>query len=149
MRGLAAGGAEVEGLGRAGRFDGEDAGDVTKEPAQLAGRAPSHRVVIFLHGGGWEGACARRVCEAAVLFSEGRGRVVGTMNPELTPGRGLRKAGRPSERLGSSMRSILRSVIAPTSEAAMARKSRTRASGSPWKLPTLSPVRPAARPGCP
>jgi hypothetical protein len=35
------------------------------------------------------------------------------MNPELTPGRGLRKAGKPSERFGSSIRSIRRFVMAP------------------------------------
>ena len=44
------GGAEIEGLGSAGRFDGEDAGDVPEEPAKLAARAPAHRVVVFLHG---------------------------------------------------------------------------------------------------
>ena len=54
-----------------------------------------------------------------------------TIIPELTPGSSARNGGRPSERCGSSMRSTLRSEIAPTSAAAMARKSAANASGSP------------------
>ena len=55
--------------------------------------------------------------------------------PEFTPASSVRNGGRPYERAGSSMRSVRRSAIAPTSAAAIARKSHAIATGAPWKLP--------------
>ena len=49
------------------------------------------------------------------------------ISPELTPGSGVRNAGSPRERVTSSSRSTRRSAIAPTSAAAMARKSAANA----------------------
>src|SRR5216683_2424351 len=72
------------------------------------------------------GAARRRfsaTSEAAVYWA--------TMRPELTPGSCARKGGKPSERWGSRRRSTRRSAMAPTSAAAMARKSAANASGSP------------------
>ena len=66
------------------------------------------------------------------------------MRPELTPGSTARNGGSPWERTGSRIRSTLRSAMAPTSAAAMARKSQAKASGSPWKFPVDS-TRPSAR----
>ena len=57
------------------------------------------------------------------------------MRPELTPASGARNGGSPCDRLGSSRRSVRRSLRAPTSATAMARKSATAATGAPWKLP--------------
>src|SRR5712692_1046586 len=72
------------------------------------------------------GAARRRfsaTSEAAVYWA--------TMRPEFTPGSWARKGGRPSDRWGSRRRSTRRSAMAPTSAAAMARKSAANASGSP------------------
>jgi hypothetical protein len=66
------------------------------------------------------------------------------ISPELTPGSSARNGGKPYERLASSSRSVRRSAIAPTSAAAIARKSQTRASGAPWKFPHDS-TRPSGR----
>ena len=63
-----------------------------------------------------------------------------SMKPEFTPGSGTRNAGSPFECAGSSMRSVLRSLIEAISDAAIARKSSANATGSPWKLPALSTV---------
>ncbi len=57
------------------------------------------------------------------------------IRPESTPGSPARKAGRPCERFLSSRRSVRRSAMEPRSAAATARKSRTYATGAPWKLP--------------
>ena len=75
--------AQVETLGRAGGFYGQYSGDVLDEPAQFAAGAPAHGVVVFLRGGGGEGACARGVCEAAVLFRQGGRRVVRDHEPRV------------------------------------------------------------------
>ena len=66
------------------------------------------------------------------------------ISPESTPGSAARNGGSPSERAGSSRRSVRRSAIAPTSAAAIARKSHANASGAPWKLPHDS-TRPSGR----
>ena len=66
------------------------------------------------------------------------------IRPESTPASGARKAGRPWERDGSSRRSVRRSLIAPTSAAAIARKSQAIATGAPWKFPHDS-TRPSGR----
>jgi hypothetical protein len=65
------------------------------------------------------------------------------MWPESTPGSSARKGGRPLDRDVSSIRSVLRSLIDARSAAAIARKSRTYATGAPWKLPLLS-MRPSS-----
>ena len=64
------------------------------------------------------------------------------MCPESTPGSSARNGGRPRERATSSMRSVRRSLIDATSAAGIARKSRTYATGAPWKLP-LDSTRPS------
>ena len=57
------------------------------------------------------------------------------ISPELTPASGARNGGSPCDRVGSSSRSVRRSLIAPTSAIEIARKSATAAMGAPWKLP--------------
>ena len=57
------------------------------------------------------------------------------ISPESTPGSAARNGGSPCERLASSSRSVRRSLIEPTSAAAIARKSQASATGAPWKLP--------------
>ena len=69
-------------------------------------------------------------------FSETRAAAVtcGTMKPELSPGFGVRNAGRP-ESDGSTSIAIRRSDIAPISHSVSAIMSAAKATGSPWKLP--------------
>ncbi len=64
------------------------------------------------------------------------------IRPESTPASSARNGGRPCERFLSSSRSVRRSAMEPRSAAAMARKSRTYATGAPWKLP-LDSTRPS------
>ena len=58
-----------------------------------------------------------------------------SISPESTPGSAARNGGSPCERVASSSRSVRRSAIAPTSAAAIARKSQAYPTGAPWKLP--------------
>ena len=64
------------------------------------------------------------------------------ISPESTPASSARNGGRPCERFLSSSRSVRRSAMEPRSAATMARKSRTYATGAPWKLP-LDSTRPS------
>src|SRR5215211_8335844 len=73
-------------MGCAGCFDGEDAEGVLEEPAQLAAGAPAHRVVVLLHGRGGKGTRACWVRQAAVLFRERCGRVLGDHEPRVDTG---------------------------------------------------------------
>ena len=77
---------------------------------------------------------------ASTLFSLTRAAAVtcGIMNPELRPAPGARNAGNPSFRAGFTSRSMRRSEIPASAVSAMPRKSKTNASGSPWKLPPES-----------
>ena len=65
------------------------------------------------------------------------------MCPESTPGSAARKGGNPRLRETSRKRSVRRSLMQATSATPIARKSRTCASGAPWKLPWDS-TRPSA-----
>ena len=80
---------------------------------------------------------------ARPLFSEARAAAVtcAIMRPDWSPPSRVRKAGRP-ESAGFTRRSMRRSLIAPSSATAMARKSAAMATGSPWKFPpeSISPV---------
>ncbi len=85
------------------------------------------------------GTASRRfsaTSEAAVYWA--------SMKPECSPAAGARNGGSPWERAGSRIRSVRRSLTDPTSAAAMAKKSRANASGSPWKLP-LDSTAPSGR----
>jgi hypothetical protein len=70
------------------------------------------------------------------LFSETSAAAVtcGIMKPELSPGRGVRKAGRPDS-AGSTSMAIRRSDSEPISHSASAIMSAAKATGSAWKLP--------------
>jgi hypothetical protein len=57
------------------------------------------------------------------------------MKPELTPGSGVRKAGRPKFSAGSTSMAMRRSAIEPISAIASATISAAKATGSAWKLP--------------
>ncbi len=70
------------------------------------------------------------------------------IRPESTPASSARKGGRPCERFLSRSRSVRRSAMEPRSAAAIARKSRTYATGAPWKLPLSGPRRSTGPPGC-
>ena len=80
---------------------------------------------------------------ARTLFSEARAAAVtwAIMSPECSPPSRARKAGRP-ESDGFTSRSVRRSLIAPSSATAIARRSAAIATGWPWKLPPerISPV---------
>src|SRR5829696_7841226 len=56
------------------------------------------------------------------------------MKPELSPGRGVRKAGRPDS-AGSTSMAMRRSASEPISQSASAIMSAAKATGSAWKLP--------------
>ncbi len=66
------------------------------------------------------------------------------ISPESTPASSARNGGSPCDRFLSSSRSVRRSQIEPRSAATIARKSRTYATGAPWKLP-LDSTRPSGR----
>ena len=57
------------------------------------------------------------------------------ISPEFRPGRGVRKAGRPKDSVGSTSSAMRRWAIEPISAMAMAIWSAASATGSPWKLP--------------
>ena len=63
------------------------------------------------------------------------------MKPEFSPGRGVRKAGRP-DNAGSTSMATRRSAMEPISQSASAIVSAAKATGSAWKLPPeiTSPV---------
>ena len=102
--------------------------EVGDRRAQLARRAPAHRDVVLLHRAGRQRVDARRRREAAVLGHHRRLRVLGDHQPGVDARRpAARNGGRPCERAASSSRSVRRSAIAPTSAAAIARKSQASA----------------------
>ncbi len=57
------------------------------------------------------------------------------IRPESMPGSSARNGGRPRLRATSRKRSVRRSLMPARSAIPMARKSRTWATGAPWKLP--------------
>ena len=70
------------------------------------------------------------------MFSETSAAAVtcGIMKPELSPGRGVRNAGRPDS-TGSTSMATRRSAKEPISHSASAIMSAAKATGSAWKLP--------------
>ena len=70
------------------------------------------------------------------MFSETSAAAVtcGIMKPELSPGRGVRNAGRPDS-TGSTSMAMRRSAKEPISQSASAIMSAAKATGSAWKLP--------------
>ena len=77
---------------------------------------------------------------ARCLFSETSAAAVtwGIMKPELSPGFGVRNAGRPRQHRIDQHGEIRRSAIEPISQRAMAIMSAAKATGSAWKLPPES-----------
>ena len=96
----------------------------------------AHRDVILLAGA--RGDRVDRRGWLSALFSETSAAATycGIMNPELRPSsRATRNGGRPSERLGLTIRSVRRSLMFASSAQAIARQSSPIAIGCPWKFP--------------
>ena len=97
-----------------------------------------HRDVILLVGRGRDRIDARRIGAAACSRRPAPPpSPAAIMKPELRPGFGVRKAGRP-DRVGSISRRSRRSESEPISQIASAMMSAAKATGSAWKLPPES-----------
>ena len=83
---------------------------------------------------------------ARCLFSETSAAAVtcGNMNPEFSPGRGVRNAGSPDS-AGSTSIAMRRSANEPISHSARAMMSAAKATGSAWKLPPESTASSSAK----
>ena len=94
-----------------------------------------HRHVVLLVGRGRDRIDARRIGAAACSRTTSAAAVTcAIMKPELSPGFGVRNAGRP-ESAGSTSMAMRRSASEPISQIASAIMSAAKATGSAWKLP--------------
>lgn len=124
-------------------LDREDTCEAVDRAAKLARTCPSHRDVVPLHSPtrgseSTDAGIARRLSSDTMPAAA----YCAIMRPESTPTSSARNGGRPLLRVRSRARSVRRLEMDATSATGIARKSRTYATGAPWKLP-LDSTRPS------
>ena len=132
---------EVAALRRRQQFDADDGRHC--RPSRSRRRAPCAAIETWSSWLAEVGIESTLAGWARCLFSETSAAAVtcGIMKPELSPGFGVRNAGRPDS-AGSTSIAMRRSASEPISQIASASMSAAKATGSAWKLPpdSASPV---------